>query len=396
MKILLIHNQYQQRGGEDSVFESEVRLLTSAGFSVSTFVVNNDTISRPVAQIRVALNCSYNNSAYDAVTTKISNDSPDLVHVHNFFPLLTPSIFDACQNACVPVVFTLHNFRVTCANAMLFREGQPCTLCINGSAYWSVAYRCYRNSFFGSLAVANMIALHRRRYTWQRSVNAFIALSEFARDRFIEAGLPASRIKVKPNFVFDPFPNNKFVCQREGVLFVGRLSPEKGIDILLDAWKSAKIPLTIIGDGPCADAVRQAQSSTLTYLGPLDSQDIFPIMKRSRFLLLPSKWYESFPRVVVEAFASGLPIIAARLGSLRELVTDNQNGYHFNPGDPNDLLRVISDAFAVPDRAELLSQGARKTYERHFTPEQNLRQLNAIYYAAISDSQNNTAHKIRK
>lgn len=391
MKVLIVHNQYRQRGGEDTVFEAETRLLASAGTSVSTYVVNNDTIQGFGAQLRTSLETTYSRRAYKALTAKIVDERPDIVHVHNFFPLLTPSIFDACRNAGVPVVVTLHNFRVTCANAMLLRGSQPCTLCINGSPYWSVAYRCYRNSFFGSFAVANMIAFHRWRHTWHRSVNRFIALSAFARNRFIDAGLPAERIKVKPNFVFDPFPDNEIVGQREGALFVGRLSHEKGINILLDAWRQAKIPLTIIGDGPAVEAVRAAQSPRLNYLGPLPSEHIFSAMRRSRFLLLPSIWYEGFPRVVVEAFASGLPIIASRIGSLEELIDDNYNGYHFNPGDSNDLLRVISQAFAPSERADLLSRGARETYERCFTPERNLRQLNEIYRETIGDAQSQAA-----
>ena len=386
MKVLVVHNQYRQRGGEDAVFEAETRLLASAGMSVSTYVVNNDMIEGLSEQIRTSLETPYSRRAYESLTAKIVDERPDIVHVHNFFPLLTPSVFDACRDAGVPVVFTLHNFRVTCASAMLLRDGHPCTLCVNGSPYWSVAYRCYRNSIFGSFAVANMIALHRRRKTWQRSVNRFIALSAFARGKFIEAGLPAERIKIKPNFVFDPFPAEKFKHTREGALFVGRLSDEKGINVLLETWKSAKVPLTIIGDGPRVDAVRAAQSPTLNYLGPRTTQEIFSVMRKSRFLILPSIWYEAFPRVVVEAFASGLPIIASRIGSLEELIEEGYNGYRFQAGDPNDLQRVISEAFGASEKAVILSRGARKTYERFFTPEHNLIQLNDIYSEAIRDA----------
>jgi glycosyltransferase involved in cell wall biosynthesis len=236
-----------------------------------------------------------------------------------------------------------------------------------------------------------MIALHRWRQTWERSVDRFIALSTFARNRFIEAGLPADRIRIKPNFAFDPFPTNNVLSQRAGALYVGRLSHEKGIHILLEAWRTAKIPLTIIGDGPDVEAVRAAQSPTLTYLGTLDSNSIFETMKHSRFLLLPSITYEGFPKVVAEAFASGLPIIAARIGSLEELIDDNYNGYHFNPGDPSDLLRVTSEAFFASEQNDFLSQHARETYERCFTPEHNLRQLSDIYREAIDDARGRAA-----
>jgi len=387
MKLLLVHNQYQQHGGEDSVFEAEVRLLSAAGYAVSTYVVTNDSIDGYAAYLRTALETPYSRRAYDAITAKIREERPDLVHVHNFFPKLSPSIFDACRDARIPVVFTLHNFRITCANAILLRNAQPCTLCVTGSPYWSVLYKCYRDSFFGSFAVANMIALHRRRRTWEKSVNSFIALSAFARSKFIDAGLPAAKIKVKPNFVFDPSPPNR-LAQREGALFVGRLSHEKGIDIILDAWRSANIPLAVVGDGPWSEAVRAAQSPMLSYLGPRSPDEIFNLMKRSRFLLVPSISYEGFPRVVAEAFASGLPVLASRIGSLEELIKDNYNGYLFRPGDPIDFMRVVSDAFAIPNQSNDLSHNARRTYEQYFTPDKNLHQLIDIYRGTIEDAQN--------
>jgi glycosyltransferase involved in cell wall biosynthesis len=388
MKVLAVHNRYQMRGGEDTVFDSEVLLLAAAGAAVTTFVVTNDKITGVGSRISSFLQAPYNLLSYRKFARILAAEKPDVVHVHNFFPLLTPAIFDVCRSQRVAVVFTLHNFRITCANGLLFRDGKPCRLCINGSPYSAVLYRCYRGSLLGSLAVANMIALHRWRGTWRRSVNRFIALSEFGRDHFISAGVPGSLIKIKPNFVHDRAGASDDNSNREGILYVGRLSPEKGIGVLLDAWKRMSVPLTIVGSGPLEPAVRAMQTPAVKFLGPLEAAEVTALMKRSRFLVVPSVCYEQLPMVVIEAFAAGLPVIASRIGSLEYLVSDARTGYHFQAGNALDLANVATKAMSLPKPASLLlGQEARATYLSYYTPERNLRLLLEIYQEARDDAE---------
>ncbi|NJL08000.1 MAG: glycosyltransferase family 4 protein [Methylacidiphilales bacterium] len=302
MRLLLAHNRYQHYGGEDAVFDAESALLAEAGLTVTTHVVTNDHITGFRAQLRSGLEAPYSRRARAAFAAQIRRDRPDVVHIHNLFPLLTPSILDACRDEGVPVVATLHNYRTLCASGLRVRNGVPCSLCVTGSPYWAVVHRCYRNSLPGSLAAANTVMLHRARRTWQRKVRLFITMSDFARNEFIAAGFPPERLVVKPNFVPDPGPAADERADKAGVLYVGRLSFEKGIFVLLDAWKSATTPLTIIGDGPEIEAVRAAQSKTVTYLGAQNAAEVLAAMRRHRFLVVPSIVFEGCPRVVAEAF----------------------------------------------------------------------------------------------
>ncbi|KAA5603671.1 glycosyltransferase [Blastochloris sulfoviridis] len=382
MKVLLAHNRYQHYGGEDAVFDAERALLADAGLTVTTHVVTNDHITGFGARLRSGLEAPYSRRARAAFAAQLRRDRPDVVHVHNLFPLLTPSILDACRDEGVPVVATLHNYRTLCASGLRVRNGVPCSLCVEGSPYWAVVHRCYRNSLPGSLAAANTVMLHRALRTWPRKVRLFITMSDFARAEFIAAGFPAEQLVVKPNFVPDPGPAAGDGA-KAGVLYVGRLSFEKGIFVLLEAWKTAKTPLTIIGDGPEIEAVRAAQSPTVTFLGPKNAAEVLAAMRRHRFLVVPSIVFEGCPRVVAEAFGTGLPIIASRIGSLQELIQDGVNGLHAIAGDPASLAAVVDAAAADPARAAVLGRNARASYEQAFTPEQSLRALLAVYEAAV-------------
>ncbi|NJO53927.1 MAG: glycosyltransferase family 4 protein [Bacteroidales bacterium] len=383
MRLLLAHNRYQHYGGEDAVFDAESALLTEAGLTVTTHVVTNDHITGFGARLRSGFEAPYSRRARAAFAAQIRRDRPDVVHVHNLFPLLTPAILDACRDEGVPVVATLHNYRTLCASGLRVRNGKPCSLCVQGSPYWAVVHRCYRNSVLGSLAASNTVMLHRKLESWQRKVRLFITMSDFARAEFIAAGFPAERLVVKPNFVPDPGHAPGEQADKAGVLYVGRLSFEKGIHVLLDAWKTAKTPLTIIGDGPDVDAVRAAQSKTVTYLGAQNAAQVLAAMRRHRFLVVPSIVFEGCPRVVAEAFAAGLPIIASRIGSLQELIRDGVNGLHAVAGDPVSLAETVDAAAADPERAAALGRNARVAYEQAFTPDQTLRQLLQVYNTVL-------------
>jgi glycosyltransferase involved in cell wall biosynthesis len=391
VKVLLVHNLYQQAGGEDTVVSGEKGLLEANGDEVRLFTVANTDVKGVLARVRTALSVAYSSSAHRMVAVEIASFQPDIVHVHNFFPLLTPSVYDACSNAEIPVVQTLHNFRTICPGAFLSRNGEVCEVCLTGSPYRAVLHRCYRNSRSGSLAVARMVAYHCKRGTWQHKVDRFIALTEFAKTRFVAAGFPPGKIAVKPNYTQNPSP--AFISGlRQGALFVGRLSPEKGIATLLTAWRHLNVSIRFAGDGPLADNVRLSSMSNVVCLGKLSKDELAAEMHRAAFLVMPSEWYEGFPMVLVEAFAYGLPVIASRMGSMAEIVADGVTGLHFEAGNANDLAVKVRWAAEHPEEMRAMGENARREYERKYTPEVNHRQLKAIYDEAINNKEKGVSH----
>ena len=386
MRVLLVHNSYQQSGGEDAVVANEKALLAKSGCDVSLLHVHNDEINSLAKRLSTTLNVTYSARGKRLMRAAIAGFCPHVVHVHNFFPLLTPSIYDACREADVPVVQTLHNFRLACAGATLFRDGKPCEACIHGSPYQAAIHGCYRGSHVGSLAVARMIDAHRRRNTWNTRVDRFIALTRFAKERYVAAGLEADRIAVKPNFAPDPgrVPPGA-LPEREGALFVGRLAPEKGIALLLKAWQGLAVPLTIIGDGPQQSDVIAASGGTITYLGRQTALEVRAAMRRAAFLVMPSGWYEAFPMVIVEAFANSLPVIASRLGAMTEIIDESRNGILFTAGDALDLAAKVQSAAAHPGDVGCAGREARVTYEACYTPQANLRGLLTIYAGVLKE-----------
>jgi glycosyltransferase involved in cell wall biosynthesis len=385
-RILVVHNSYQHAGGEDNVFASEVALLRSAGCEIETMVVSNDDIRGAVAQASAALRVVSNPAGRRATAEALARFRPHLLHVHNFFPRISPALFDACQAARVPAVWTLHNFRVTCANGLLFRDGHPCEDCVGRLPLPAVVHRCYRGSALGSAAVAAMIGFHAARGTWRTKVARFIALTEFARDLVVRAGLPAERVAVKPNFVADPLPEFGTAdgIERRGAVFAGRLSPEKGAAIMIEAWKRLPhVPLTILGDGPEFEALAQAAPPHVRLLGFQQRSAVLRAVAGARALIVPSTWYENFPMVVVEAMALGTPVIASRIGALASIVGDGVDGLHFAPGDADDLARITGEAFSDPALLEQLGAGARRSWQERMSPGPNFTQLLEIYDAAM-------------
>jgi glycosyltransferase involved in cell wall biosynthesis len=378
MKVLQVHNTYLLSGGEDTVVEAERRLLIDHGHDVVVYKVNNDTIEGLSGKLKTAWRAPYSVDSLKKFVQVVKESAPDIVHVHNFFPLITPSIYDACQEFGIPVVQTLHNFRLICPGALLMRDGKACDLCLKGSAYQAVLYRCYRNSLMGSLAVARMVEFHRKRGTWHTKVDCFIALTDFARDQFVQAGFPADKIKVKPNFVAAPAVTARG-RERSGALFVGRLSEEKGVRLLIEAWRHIDTPLRIAGDGPLLEWVSQFKSPQVTVLGKITADEVRTEMQQAAFLVFPSLCYEGFPLVIAEAFSLALPVIASRFGSMAEIVSDGHNGLHFTAGDADDFIRCITWAVENPDQLERLGGNSRRTYQEKYCADINYRQLLDIY-----------------
>lgn len=389
MNILLIHNKYQQPGGETAVVQKEQQLLQQYDHQVHLFEVRNTNIQSFYDKITVALRISYSKVARKAIVEQIQKYVPGIVHVHNFFPLLSPSIYDACREFGIPVVQTLHNYRIICPGALLMRQGRVCEICIKHSAYRALRYKCYRNSFWGTLSVARMVQTHRVRKTWHTKVHAFIALSEFARNIFTKEGLPSSKIFVKPNFVPNSLSDIAAPKTREGALFVGRISEEKGILTLLRAWQNNSImPLRIAGTGPLYEQCREKHIETVEFLGWQTSQQVNDEMNNAAFIVMPSEWYEGFPMVLVEAFAHGLPVIASRLGALAEIISDGATGLLFEPGNANDLAAKVHWMLSHSDERQRMGQNARLEYLTKYTPERNYQMLMDIYERVLEKHHN--------
>lgn len=383
MKILVAHNRYQQPGGEDFVFENELRLLSSAGHDVRALVVSNEAIISHVDKALTMFRTVDNPVGIATMAEEIKKFRPDLVHIHNFFPLLSPAVYGVCNNAGVPVVQSLHNFRPFCANGLLMRAGSACHLCVRGSPLWGVLHRCYRHSVVGSLATARMIAVHRKRRTWSTTVDRYIALSEFGRSVFVEAGFPAQRIDVKPNFIEDPGePDEKL--PRSGVFYAGRLSPEKGVRYLVEACVQRKFSLRIAGDGPELAALRKIASSNVAFLGHISPAAVFEEMRRAAVVAIPSICYEQFPMAILNAFACATPIIVSRIGALPEIIEDGITGFHFPPADPVALAERIGQALRDPPGCRRLGNAGRRTFLQRYTPGANLKLLESIYKRALN------------
>ena len=367
-------------------FFSERSLLDLNGNSINCFVSNNSIVNNLHEKIKVSFFLTHSKVSKLMAVRLIFECNPSLVHIHNFFPLLTPSIYDACIEAGVPVVQTLHNYRTICPGALLMLDGKICEQCITGSPYRAMVHRCYRNSVPGSWAVARMVAYHRKRRTWQTKVDRFIALTRFGKEKFVQAGFPAEKIAIKPNFYdashFCYAPNHPSTGQ---ALFVGRLSREKGVATLLQAWHGVRVPLRIVGDGPLMPDICKVGNPAIETLGQLSGQQVSAEMGRASFLVMPSEWYEGFPMVLVEAFAHGLPVVASRLGSMAEIVEDGITGLHFEPGNPHDLARKVQWLHDHPEECRQMGENARRDYEAKYTPERNYEMLMRIYEEVIEE-----------
>lgn len=385
MKILLCHNHYQQRGGEDLSFAAEAQLLESRGHQVTRFTMHNNAIEE-MSRWQAARRTFWNPGSLAELRRIIRKVQPEVMHCTNTFPLMSPSVYQAARAEGVPVVQSLRNYRLLCPGALFLRDGKVCEDCLGKAFAWpGVKHGCYRQSRAASAVVAGMTAVHRLIGTWRRDVDLYFTPSEFARRKHIEGGLPADRILVKPNFI-DPDPGPG--TGRGGfALFVGRLSPEKGIDTLLRAWDQlgSDYHLKIVGDGPLADSVR-AQAATRAHVewsGHLGHDAVLDLVGEAECLLVPSVWYETFGRTIIEAYARGTPVIASRLGAMSELVDDGRTGLLVEPGNPGALAEAMRTMKADPLRRERMRQEARREYREKYTGERNHTLLTEIYRAAV-------------
>jgi glycosyltransferase involved in cell wall biosynthesis len=387
MKILIAHNSYQHQGGEDAVVNAEIDLLRAHGNEVAVYRRHNRDIDES-SKLSVAASTLWSQRTAKEISQFCDHFQPDVIHSHNTFPLISPSLFWAAARKRIPVIQTLHNFRLVCPQATLLREGKVCEDCIGKVPWRAVTRKCYRDSLAQSAVTFSMIALHRGIGTFRDQVTSYIALSNFSRDKFIASGIPAQRIHVKPNFVeMKRLPEWR---GRRGGIFVGRLSSEKGLDVLAGAEKilQASPPyhahndfIRIIGGGPLQQRIADVFQSN--YLGYKTPDEVCDLMHSSLFLVAPSTCYETFGLVAVEAFSCGVPVIASGHGGLAELVRDGVTGLLFKPGDAADLAKKIEWALSHPEEMLTMGRAAYAEYINRYTPEKNYHMLNAIYRDAI-------------
>jgi glycosyltransferase involved in cell wall biosynthesis len=390
VKIILVHNSYQQPGGEDVVFDQERQLLERAGHQVVLFRRSNFEVSsyRGAKQLILLQKAIWNNDARGSFAELLRSEKPDVVHVHNTWAMISPSIYSACLEAGVPVVQTLHNYRLLCPVGTFFRNGKICEECMDHSMWRSIRYGCYRESRVHTAGVGLMLAVHRRRHTWRREITSYIVLTEFARQKFIQGGFPEEKLFVKPNFVY-PDPKQR-VGDGSYALFAGRLSPEKRVSTLLQAWTHlrSRVPLVIVGGGAQRDELeKEAIRDNLTmveFRGLLTREQTLATLKNARFLIFSSEWYETFGLTMVEAFACGVPVICSRMGAMQEIVDDGRTGLHFAPGDGADLAEKVEWAWNHPEQMRQMGEEGRREYERKYTAAQNYPRLLEIYEQAIA------------
>ncbi len=388
MRILIVHNRYQQPGGEDAVVKAEFNLLKSFGQQVRLYERTNSEIDGHsyLRKIHAFWNMDWSTQSYHDIRKVLKEFAPHVVHFHNIFFILTPSVYQACRDEGVGIVQSLHNFRLLCSNALFFRNHHICEECLEHKNLWrGVYYGCYRNSRLMTGLVVRMLKAHWDKRTWLDQVDLYIAATEFSRRKHIAAGIPPERIVVKPHVDVDGLLREN--SDQGYALFAGRLSPEKGVEVLLKAWKKRSLlPLKILGDGPAAiELKRQSQGHPeIEFLGFVSQDCYAQYLRGAKFLIVPSLCYENFPRVVLESYSYGVPVLASSLGGFPEIVIDQETGMLFCPGDVDDLLSKIEWLLSHEDQRLVMQQNIHKLYATTFSARKNYEILMDIYHQAIT------------
>jgi len=393
MRILLVHNFYGSSvpSGESAVVQAERRLLEERGCEVERFYRYSDNIRDKglLGMIEGGVVTPWNPFSARDIKKLVEAQRFDIVHVHNTFPLISPAIFSAIGGRAAKVL-TLHNYRLFCPAGIPMRGGRVCTLCIeNRTVLPAIGYGCYRGSRFATLPLAASVSLHRRLGTWEKYVDAFVALSEFQLRLMTRAGIPRELLHVKPNF----FPGNPHVVAWEkrddAVVFVGRISSEKGVKTLIRAWQAwGDAPeLRIVGDGPLLSEIKalvEKYRLNVRFVGRLVPAKVLEEISRARLLILPSEWFEGFPMVIREAFAYGTPVAVSNIGALGEIVEDGVTGVLFNPGDHSSLVEVVESIWRRQGHLGKMAGAAREIFEQRYSEDKNYEMLMNIYNSAVA------------
>ena len=379
MKILVAHNRYRYRGGEDTVVDAEVDLLRRNGHEVLVYLRDNEELSR-MKNHDAALQTLWSHKVVADVTALSEKFRPELIHSHNTFPLISPSLYSVATRLNVPIIQTLHNFRLICPQATLLRNGVHCEDCVGHLPWRAIVHRCYRNSLSQSAVSSSMIMLHRLLRTWHTKVTRYIVLNQLCRDKFIAGGFPFDLFRIKPNFVDSA--NEPEWVHRSGGIFIGRLSEEKGLKVLAEAL--LQLPdsqIDVYGKGILQNFIEA--NTCFNYKGFHGADELQAYLRQAAYLVIPSTGVESFGLVAIEAFAAGTPVIASAHGGLREIVVHGKTGLLVEPGNSEALARAIAFAEDHPDEMKVMGREARQAYLSRYTPDINYRQLMSIYREAI-------------
>lgn len=384
LKVLQVHNRYRQGGGEDVAVEREAAVLRNGGHEVLQFQVENP--SDHLAAARKLSLAPWNPGARGSIEEVTAGFQPDVAHVHNTWFSLSPSVFGGLSNRGVPTVMSLHNYRLMCVNGLLLRDGAPCERCVGSSALDGVRFRCYRDSYVASAIAALTLGLNRANDTWD-SVAVFLANSPFVKQTYVDAGFSSEKIDVKPNFADDPGPRRRPANESSTVLYVGRLSSEKGIGFLLDLWgrTDPALALRVVGDGPLLDDLR-TRHPDVEFVGSLPPERVREEMLDARALVFPSITYETCPLVILEAFAAGIPVLASRRGPMSDLLANVGEEWLREPGEADDWaegVRLLADDQAIA----VAGERARADYRQRFTPQIALERLESAYARAMHRGQ---------
>ena len=391
-RILLVHERYQQAGGEEGVFETQRRVLEAHGHDVATLEVHNDDIdtSGLTARLALARDTIWSRDGAARVARAIDTFRPDVLHAHNTFPMLSPAVHTAARARGVATVQTLHNYRLVCPSAVVFRDGHPCVDCVGlPVALPGVVHGCYRDSRAATAIVATMETVHRARGTWRRDVDRLVVLGRFARDLLVRGGIPPRRMTIVPNAVDPSTAPPSAAITGSGYLFVGRLTDDKGVRTMLQAWATVPgdITLTIAGTGPLEGEVRRAAGTDprIRYVGRLTRAEVDAALVVSRALLVPSTFLEVCPLSVLEAFANGRGVIGSGHGGIADLVNDGTTGRFVVPGDASDLARIVSESEADPAALDRMGRAALADYQDRFTPERWYEALRSVYEGVLRE-----------
>ncbi len=391
MKILFIHNFHRSGApsGDNNVVKNEIALLRENGSEVDLFGKYNDDIDKwhIFKKARLYFEIPWSTSAQKETATILDNRSYDIVHIHNIFPQFSISIYKILRKMDLPFVHTLHDFRLFCANAFLFRNGRVCELCSTKNYLYSVKYRCFQSSFLKSIPLAFMMKYHKKNASTIHP-DYYIALTPFAKSKLMEFGICERKIVLKPNFIQE----NRSFSEKKGeyALFVGRLSTEKGINLLLqclDNPQCSKLTVKIVGGGPLYNYVKEKVGrlnlNRVELLGMRLHNETQEFIKHAKFLIMPSVWFEGFPMTLVESMAVGIPVVASDIGALGYLIRNYETGILSKAGDVTDLRDKIVWLWDNPDECRRMGENARREYEEKYTPEKNYKTLMEIYEKAI-------------
>jgi glycosyltransferase involved in cell wall biosynthesis len=384
LKIIHVHNFYLQPGGEDTVFMAEVNLLQNHGHNIIKYIDDNTRI-KEINPIKIAIQTIWSQTSYNKINRILQKESPDVVHFHNTFPLISPAAYYACRANNVPVVQSLDNPRLICPAATFYRDGNLCQDCLGKTPPLpGIIHGCYHHSRVQTAVIASMLTFHRWSKTWRNLVDIYLVATEFYKQKFIEGGLPSEKIVIKPHFIeIDPESNSSKQLG-EYVLFIGRLDPEKGIRTLLTAWNKINIPLKIRGDGQLEQEVLEFilfhKLNSIEIIKRLSKGELSQMIINARFLIWPSEgYYETFGMVAIECFAQGVPVIASDIGVMREIVENEKTGLLFDPGNPDDLASKVEWMWNHPRECAKMGHNARREYEEKYTPARNYQVLLDVY-----------------